>query len=224
MRGSVHDRIAEREHKVRRRNFWSALASWRRRSCWSVALLLYPVAFNVYLSFTDWRKFTGPRHIRRLSRTTSGCSARFTFGQAAVNTMIWVIASLIVPVRARSRDRDPAARHPVRERVQEPDLPAARPGADRRRRHLVLCLCAALACSTPCCPSSPASRSRLAGSIRTNTVTPAIIATHVWQTVGIVMVLLLLGLAAHPARSGRGGADGRRQALADLSPHHPADC
>jgi multiple sugar transport system permease protein len=31
-----------------------------------------------------------------------------------------------------------------------------------------------------------------------DTVTPAIIATHVWQTVGIVMVLLLLGLAGIP--------------------------
>ena len=31
-----------------------------------------------------------------------------------------------------------------------------------------------------------------------NTVTMSIIATHVWQTVGIVMVLLLLGLAAIP--------------------------
>nr|WP_246349763.1 sugar ABC transporter permease [Devosia subaequoris] len=31
-----------------------------------------------------------------------------------------------------------------------------------------------------------------------NTVTPAIIATFVWQTVGLVMVLILLGLAAIP--------------------------
>ena len=31
-----------------------------------------------------------------------------------------------------------------------------------------------------------------------NTITPAIIATHVWQRVGFVMVLLLLGLAAIP--------------------------
>jgi ABC-type sugar transport system permease subunit len=31
-----------------------------------------------------------------------------------------------------------------------------------------------------------------------NTVTPAIVATFVWQTVGLVMVLILLGLAAIP--------------------------
>ena len=45
-----------------------------------------------------------------------------------------------------------------------------------------------------------------------NTVTPAIIATHVWQTVGIVMVLLLLGLAAIPRDPVEAAQDGRRQA------------
>ena len=33
---------------------------------------------------------------------------------------------------------------------------------------------------------------------QSNTITPAIIATYVWQSVGLVMVLLLLGLSAIP--------------------------
>ena len=53
------DRMAERERKVRRRNFWSAMTFMAPAIVLVGGLLLYPVAFNVYLSLTDWRSSRG---------------------------------------------------------------------------------------------------------------------------------------------------------------------
>src|SRR6478609_1397454 len=91
------DKVAARERRVERRNFWTALAFMAPALALVCGLLLYPVLFNIYLSFTDWRKFTGLdtfigfKNYERLF-------GQIYFAEAAFNTMIWVVASLIVPV------------------------------------------------------------------------------------------------------------------------------
>ena len=91
------DRVVGRERKVRRRNFLSALTFMAPAIVLVTCLLLYPVAFNIYLSFTDWRKFAG------LDTFVGFKNYERLFGQiyfthAALNTLIWVVASLIFPV------------------------------------------------------------------------------------------------------------------------------
>ena len=146
------DRMAERERKVRRRNFWSAMTFMAPAIVLVGGLLLYPVVFNIYLSLTDWRKFTGLDTFVGL-KNYERLFSQIYFAEAAVNTMIWVVASLIFPVALGLGIAHPAARHPLRERLQEPDLPAARARADRRWRHLVLCLCAHRPAQLPACRS-----------------------------------------------------------------------
>ena len=133
------DRIAERENKVRRRNFWSAMTFMAPAIVLVGGLLLYPVAFNIYLSLTDWRKFTGLDTFVGL-KNYERLFSQIYFGQAALNTDDLGGRFADRSRGARPGDRDPAEGHPLRERLQEPDLPAAGAGADRRRRDLVLCL------------------------------------------------------------------------------------
>src|ERR1700733_7740657 len=105
------DRIAARERKVRRRNFWSALTFMAPAILLVGGLLLYPVVFNIYLSFTDWRRFKG------LDTFIGFKNYERLFGQIYF------------------------AQASVREFISELGLPAAPPGADPRRRDLVLYLC-----------------------------------------------------------------------------------
>ena len=180
---------------MRRPQLASAWRSSRRRSCWSARLLL-PVVFNIYLSFTKWQKFTGLDQFAG-SANYQRLFADPYFAEAALNTADLGGRLADRSRGARPRARAAAAQHPVRERLQEPHLPAARPGADRGRRDLVLRLRAARRAQLRC-PLSPANPFDFGWLYPDNTITPSIIVTFVWQTVGITMVLLLLGLAAIP--------------------------
>ena len=90
--GGSARRVVGRERKVRRRNFLSALTFMAPAIVLVTCLLLYPVAFNIYLSFTDWQiagldTFVGFKNYERLF-------GQIYFTHAALNTLIWVVASL----------------------------------------------------------------------------------------------------------------------------------
>ncbi len=53
-------------------------------------------------------------------------------------------------------------------------------------------------------------------------VTPAIIGAYLWIWTGFAMVLIGAGLSALPQGRAGGGADGRRERVADLPPDHGA--
>lgn len=190
------DRIAARERKARRRNFWTALTFMAPAIVLVVGLLLYPVAFNIYLSFTDWRKFQGLdtfvgfENYERLF-------GQIYFAQAALNTLIWVVASLIFPVvlglAIAILLRGARFENAFKNLIFLPRVLA--PTAVGVIWYYVYAPTGLLNSLLSFVTGKPVSIGWL---YQDNTVTPAIIATHVWQTVGIVMVLLLLGLAALP--------------------------
>ncbi|QKC85381.1 sugar ABC transporter permease [Mesorhizobium sp. NZP2077] len=188
--------VAAREKKARRRNFRSAFGFMAPALLLVSGLLLYPVAFNIYLSFTDWRKFTGLdtfvgfRNYERLFET-------IYFTQAAFNTMIWVVASLIFPVLLglglAILLRGIRFENTFKSLIFLPRVMA--PTAVGVIWYYVYAPTGLLNYLL----SLITGRTVAIGWLyQDNTVTASIIATHVWQTVGIIMVLLLLGLAAIP--------------------------
>lgn len=190
------DRIAMRERKTRRRNFATALLFMAPALLLVCGMLLYPVLFNIWLSFTDWRKFKGLdtfvgfQNYKRLF-------GQIYFAEAAFNTMIWVVASLVVPVilglgiaiLLRGVRFENAFKNLIfLPRVLAPTAVGVIWFYIYAPTGLLNYLLSLVTGETV----------SVGWLYKANTVTPAIIATHVWQTVGIVMVLLLLGLSAVP--------------------------
>lgn len=161
-----------------------------------VGVLLMPVVFNVWLSFTKWRKFTGFGEYAGFANYERMPANPF-FNEALINTAIWVGASLVFPLllglgmamffrnlRGAETFKNiifiprilaPTAVGVLWFYVYAPD------GLLNRGLGFV------------------SGRDVDVGWLYNDaTVTPAIIATFVWQTAGLVMVLLLLGLAAIP--------------------------
>jgi ABC-type sugar transport system permease subunit len=159
------------------------------------AFLLYPVAMNVWYSFTAWRKFegfgvwAGLANYQRLATNPN-------FEQAAINTGIWVIASLVLPVVLGlalavllngARFSETAKTLFFLPRVLAPTAVGViwyYVYAPEGMLNWVLSFVV-----------GPTDRGWL---FEEATITPAIIAAFVWQTVGLPMVLLLIGLAAIP--------------------------
>lgn len=190
------DRIAQRAKIQQRRNFRTALAFMAPAIILVCGLLLYPVLFNVYLSFTNWRKFQGFDEFVGLANYER-LSGQIYFLEAATNTILWVVVSLILPVvlglgiavlmhRARFSDFFKCV-------IFLPRVLA--PTAVGVIWYYVYSPHGLLNTIMSFFTGSQIDTGWL---YQDNTVTPAIIATHVWQTVGLVMVLLLIGLAAIP--------------------------
>jgi multiple sugar transport system permease protein len=190
------DRVAARERKVRRRNFWTALTFMAPAIVLVVGLLLYPVAFNIYLSFTDWRKFKGLDTFIGFTNYER-LFGQIYFAKAALNTLIWVVASLIFPVALGLGIaillRGIRFENAFKNLIFLPRVLA--PTAVGVIWYYVYAPAGLLNSLLSLATGEPVSIGWL---YQDDTVTPAIIATYVWQTVGIVMVLLLLGLAAIP--------------------------
>lgn len=184
----------ERHH--RKRNFWIAFAFMSPAILLVSSVLLVPVGYNIYLSFTKWKKFKGLDEFAGFGNYERLSTNPF-FTDAFYNTSIWVGASVLFPlilglglavlVRGmlfESLFKDiifiprilaPTAVGVLWFYVYAPD------GVVNRFLGLI------------------AGREVDIGWLyQDNTVTPAIIVTFVWQTVGLVMVLILLGLNAIP--------------------------
>lgn len=191
-----YEKLAMRERRARRRNFWKALAFMAPAIVLVVSLLLYPVVFNIYLSFTNWRKFKGFDEFigfdnyRRLA-------GEVYFAEAATNTVIWVVASLIVPIvlglGIAILLRGVRFENAFKNIIFLPRVLA--PTAVGVIWYFVYAPNGLLNKLLSFVAGRPVTTGWL---YEDGTVTPAIIGTHVWQTVGLVMVLLLLGLAAIP--------------------------
>jgi ABC-type sugar transport system permease subunit len=191
-----YEQVTARERKSRRRNFWKALAFMAPAIVLVAALLLYPVVFNIYLSFTNWRKFKGLDEFvgfdnyRRLS-------GEVYFADAATNTVIWVVASLIVPIvlglGIAILLRGVRFENTFKNIIFLPRVLA--PTAVGVIWYFVYAPNGLLNELLSLVADRPITTGWL---YQADTVTPAIIGTHVWQTVGLVMVLLLLGLSAIP--------------------------
>jgi ABC-type sugar transport system permease subunit len=190
------DEIARKERALRRGRLGQGLAFMAPALLLVVGLLLTPVACNVWLSFTKWKKFAGSDEFAGFSNYQKLPSNPF-FTEALVNTAIWVGASLVFPIALglgmaiffrNMRGTELFKSIVFIPRVLAPTSVGvlwfyvyAPDGLLNRGLSLVT-----------------GSKVDVGWLYESATVTPAIIATFVWQTAGLVMVLLLLGLAAIP--------------------------
>ncbi len=188
--------IEANERRQKRRNFWVAFAFMSPAILLVGSLLLTPVAYNVYLSFTKWKKFKGLDEFAGFANYVKLATNRL-FADAFYNTSLWVGASIIFPLAIGFGLalflRGIAFEKTIKSIIFLPRILA--PTAVGVIWFYVYA------------PDGVVNRflTFFAGSTvdigwlyQANTVTPAIIATFVWQTVGLVMVLILLGLSAIP--------------------------
>ena len=188
--------LEEQDRRRQRRNLWTGLAFMSPAIVQVFGVLLLPVIGNLYISVTRWKKFKGLDEYAGFANYVKLTTSHY-FAEALSNTTIWVVASIVFPlaiglslavflrnVRYENTFRNiiflprilaPTAVGVIWFYVYAPD------GILNRMLGFV-------------------SRSEvdIGWPYQENTVTPAIIATFVWQTVGLVMVLILLGLAAIP--------------------------
>ena len=158
--------------------------------------LLYPVVYNFWISLTGWSKFSGfDRFVGTLNYRQALSNPNFY--EATTNTVIWVVASLTLPIllglafavllnRVRGQGVFRAA-------FFIPRLLA--PTAIGTIWYYVYADNGILNTILNGVGLGSLTHSWLYES---SLITPAMIVAHVWQTTGLVMVLLLIGLAALP--------------------------
>ena len=158
--------------------------------------LLAPVVFNVVLSFTKWQKFTGLDQFAGFGNYERLFRLPY-FSEALSNTAIWVVGAVIFPLAVGLALALLLRNIPFQETFKSlyflPRVLA--PTAVGAVWYYVYAPHGVL-------------NSVVSGATGTDfdygwlyspaTVTGSVIVTFVWQTLGITMVLLLLGLAAIP--------------------------
>lgn len=186
----------EADKRLRRRSSRTALLFMSPALLMVSGFLLYPVAFNIYISFTKWKKFTGfgewdgvTQYVKLLNNPN--------FGTAISNTVIWVLVSLVFPVllgliiavMVRGQRFEEVAKSVF-------FLPRVlAPTAIGVLWFFVYAPDGMLNSLLEVFSSEPVDIGWLYDR---NTVTGSVIVAYLWQTVGLAMVLLLLGLAAVP--------------------------
>lgn len=180
----------------RRRDMWTALGFMSPALVLVAGILLYPVAFNVYISFTKWKKFAGLDEWAGLNQYERLLSNP-NFESAIQNTFLWVLVSLVLPVAlglfiavmVRGQQMEETAKSIF-------FLPRVlAPTAVGVLWFYVYSPDGVLNALLSLFTAEPTSIGFLYDG---NTVTWSIIVAYLWQTVGLAMVLLLLGLAAVP--------------------------
>ncbi len=190
------ERVAARERSRRRARLGTGLLFMAPALILVAGLLLAPVGWNVWLSFTKWRKFKGFGEYAGFDNYAKLGSNPY-FSEALVNTAIWVGASVVFPIGLglamamflrNLRGAETFKNIVFIPRILAPTAVGvlwfyvyAPDGLLNRLLSLV-----------------SGREVDIGWLYQSGTVTPAIIATFVWQTAGLVMVLLLLGLAAIP--------------------------
>ena len=191
-----HDRLEKTEAARARRAFRTAFAFMAPAVFLVSAVLLFPVAYNIYISLTKWRRFTGFDEFAGTANYARLSSNPF-FADALANTAIWVVASMTLPlalglglaVLLRGAPGEGAFKNIIfLPRILAPTVVGvlwfyvyAPDGVLNRALGFV-----------------SGREVDIGWLYQDSTVTGAIIATFVWQSVGLVMVLILLGLAAIP--------------------------
>jgi multiple sugar transport system permease protein len=84
------------ERRRGRKRFWTALAFMMPAIILVTLFLLLPVAFNIYASLTAWAKFSGLDRFAGLANYARLLSNP-NFFAAALNTALWILASFVLP-------------------------------------------------------------------------------------------------------------------------------
>lgn len=159
-------------------------------------LLLTPVVFNVILSFTKWQKFTGLDQFAGFNNYLRLFRVPY-FSEALGNTAIWVVGAIVFPLAVGLGLALLLRNIPFQETFKSlyflPKVLA--PTAVGAVWYYVYAPRGVLNSAVSGLSGTPFDFGWLYSPA---TVTGSVIFTFVWQTVGITMVLLLLGLAAIP--------------------------
>ena len=156
-----------------------------------------PVISNVYISLTNWKKFKGFDEFVAFKHYVRLLSGDIFFEAALVNTVIWVVASLTLPliigfviaaVINNVKNSELVKNIIFLPKVLAPTAVGlfwfymyAPDGVVNQLLGLF-----------------SKEEVSIGFLYQDSTITPSVIAVFVWQTVGFVMVLILLGLAALP--------------------------
>jgi ABC-type sugar transport system permease subunit len=158
--------------------------------------LLLPVVVNVILSFTRWQKFTGLDKFAGFHNYERLFAMPY-FSEALGNTALWVVGAVVLPLAVGLGLAMLFRNIPFQETFKSlfflPRVLA--PTAVGAIWYYVYAPHGVINSIVSGITGQPFDFGWI---YNTNTVTPAVIFTFVWQTVGITMVLLLLGLAAIP--------------------------
>jgi len=158
--------------------------------------LLLPVLVNVVLSFTKWQKFTGLDKFAGFSNYARLFAVPY-FSEAMANTALWVVGAVVLPLALALALalllRNIAFQETLKSLYFLPKVLA--PTAVGAIWYYVYAPHGVLNSVVSGVSGHGFDFGWLYDD---NTVTPSVIVTFVWQTVGITMVLLLLGLAAIP--------------------------
>lgn len=158
--------------------------------------LLLPVVFNVILSFTKWQKFTGLDQFAGFNNYARLFRLPY-FGEAMGNTAIWVVGAIIFPLAVGLGLALLLRNIPFQETFKSlfflPRVLA--PTAVGAIWYYVYAPRGVLNSVVSGTTGQPFDYGWL---FSPDSITGAVIVTFVWQTLGITMVLLLLGLAAIP--------------------------
>ena len=213
-------RIEANEKRRQRRNFWIAFGFMAPAVALVSGLLLAPVVYNIYLSFTKWKKFKGLDQFAGVANYERLSTHRL-FGEALYNTSLWVVASIIFPL-AIGFGLAVFLRGVLLENTFKSIIFLPRILAPTAVGVIWFYVYAPDGVVNRFLSFAAGDTVDIGFLYQEDTVTPAIIATFVWQTVGLVMVLILLGLAAIPEGPARGRPHRRRHALAGVPPHRHA--
>jgi multiple sugar transport system permease protein len=158
--------------------------------------LLLPVVFNVILSFTKWQKFTGLDQFAGFGNYARLFRVPY-FSEALANTAFWVLGAVALPLAVGLGLALLLRNIPFQETFKSlyflPKVLA--PTAVGAIWYYVYAPHGVL---NSIVSFVTGTEFDFGWTYSPDTVTPAVIVTFVWQTVGITMVLLLLGLAAIP--------------------------
>lgn len=158
--------------------------------------LLAPVVFNIILSFTRWQRFSGLDEFAGLLNYQRLVGIPY-FSEAMINTGLWVVGALVLPLAFGLGLAMLLRGIPFEETFKSlfflPRVLA--PTAVGTLWYYVYAPHGVINTITSAVTGQPNDFGWL---FEASTITPAIIFTFAWQTLGINMVLLLLGLAAIP--------------------------
>ena len=158
--------------------------------------LLAPVVVNIILSFTKWQKFTGLDKFAGLSNYQRLFAVPY-FSEALSNTVFWAVGAVVLPLAVGLALALLLRNIPFQETLKSlyflPKVLA--PTAVGAIWYYVYAPHGVINSVVSPVIGHTFDFGWLYDE---HTVTPAVIVTFVWQTVGITMVLLLLGLAAIP--------------------------
>ena len=160
------------------------------------AFLLAPVVVNIILSFTKWQKFAGLDKFAGFSNYQRLFAVPY-FSEALANTAFWVVGAIVLPLAVGLALALLLRNIPFQETLKSlyflPKVLA--PTAVGAIWYYVYAPHGVINSIVSTVTGRPFDFGWIYDD---NTVTPSVIVTFVWQTVGITMVLLLLGLAAIP--------------------------